>query len=265
MTDTTYSELINAISTGAGHAQTAHIPANWMQGRTTYGGLTAALCLNAALPLSGGRPIRSAQIAFVGPVSGDVVTTPTLLREGKNTAFVQTRMMGEAGVAAEATFTFGAARDSALEFAHLPMPDVPKPKDIEPYFGDNPMRPAFTDNFDMLRAGGALPFSGAETADLMLWMRHKDTATPLDATALLAIGDAPPPAAMTVMPAPGRISSMTWMAEFLTDNITAKDGWCLARHTAETARDGYTNQRMVMWNTDGTPLMIGRQAIAVFV
>ena len=52
------------------HAMSFHVPETWMQGRTTYGGLTAALCLQAAMPTSGGRQIRSAQVAFVGPVSG---------------------------------------------------------------------------------------------------------------------------------------------------------------------------------------------------
>ena len=31
-------------------------------------------------------------------------------------------------------------------------------------------------NFDLLIAGGALPLSGAEKADVSIWMRHKDIA-----------------------------------------------------------------------------------------
>jgi hypothetical protein len=52
------------------------------QGRTTYGGCSAALCLEAAKRLlrdqrhsSGAAelpPLRSAQVAFVGPAGGDV-------------------------------------------------------------------------------------------------------------------------------------------------------------------------------------------------
>ena len=71
------------------HAMSFHVPETWMQGRTTYGGLTAALCLQAAMPTSGGRQIRSAQVAFVGPVSGDVECTATLLREGGLVATVR--------------------------------------------------------------------------------------------------------------------------------------------------------------------------------
>jgi hypothetical protein len=57
---------------------------------------------------------------------------------------------------------------------------------------------------------------------------------------------------------------MTWMAEFLTETIETEDRWFLARHTAQTSRNGYSSQAMSMWNKGGAPVMIGRQTIAVF-
>ena len=216
------------------------------------------------MPLAPGMPIRSAQVAFVGPVGGPVTCTPTLLRQGKNTVFVSVRMAGTEGVAAEAIFAFGVARPSALSFANLPAPDVTAPDETPSYFGDNPNRPNFTRNFNMRMAAGTRPISGSDTGDVSIWMRHVDPAAPTDAVALLAIADAPPPAAMSMFTAPARISSMTWMAEFLTDDITTQDGWFLARHVAETARDGYSSQAMTLWNSAGDPMMIGRQTIAIF-
>lgn len=264
MTDRTYTELLASIQTDAAGMQTTHIPSNWMQGRTTYGGLTSALCLNAALPLSGGRPIRTAQIAFVGPVSGHVSATPTLLREGKNSVFASVRMMGEGGIAAEAIFTFGAARETSIDFQNLPAPDVPRANDIVPMMQGKRVGPSFMDNFDVRFAAGAAPISGADTADITLWMRHREDTAPMDATTLLAIGDAPPPAVLAMYKQPGRISSMTWMAEFLTDEITTEDGWFLARHVGESCQGGYNSQAQTMWNSHGQPVMIGRQTIAVF-
>jgi acyl-CoA thioesterase len=116
----------------------------------------------------------------------------------------------------------------------------------------------------MRMAAGTRPISGSDRGDVSIWMRHVDPAAPTDAVALLAIADAPPPAAMSMFKAPARISSMTWMAQFLTDEITTTDGWFLARHIAETARDGYSSQAMTLWNTAGEPMMIGRQTIAIF-
>lgn len=245
-------------------AMSFHVPDSWMQGRTTYGGLTAALCLEAAMSTSGGRPIRSAQIAFVGPVSGDVECTATLLREGKNTVFTSVRMIGETGVAAEAIFAFGAHRESSLNFAHLPAPEVTAPDETASFFGDSPKRPAFTRNFNIRLAKGKPPMSGATDADMSLWMRHKDGAVAPDALSVLALADAPPPAALAMLTGAARISSMTWMAEFLTDDIQTEQGWFLARHVADTSKDGYNSQAMTLWNTSGQPIMIGRQTIAVF-
>lgn len=258
-----FSELVSSGQPAAGGGIAFHIPEDWMQGRTTYGGLTAALCLTAALPLSGERPVRSAQVAFVGPVSGDVRCEATLLREGKNTVFASVRMHGEDGVAAEAILAFGAHRESALNFAHLPAQDVTQPDETPSYFGDGG-RPAFTRHFNMRLAAGARPLSGTADADIAIWMRHKDPTVKPDPVSLLAIADAPPPAAMSMLTQPARISSMTWMAEFLADDIHTENGWFLARHVADAARDGYSSQSMTMWNTQGQPVMIGRQTIAVF-
>jgi acyl-CoA thioesterase len=259
-----FTQLLASVSPADAPARATAIPENWMQGRTAYGGLTAALCLEAAIPLSGGLPVRAVQVAFVGPVNGTAVCRPQVLRQGKNTVFTSVRMTGEDGVLAEAIITFGAARASALDFAHLPPPEVAPPASAPNYFRQQGQGPAFVQNFDILLAGGSPPMSGASQADISIWMRHKDPATRSDAVALLALADAPPPAAMSMFTAPGRISSMTWMAEFLTETIETEERWFLARHTAQTARNGYSSQAMSMWNTAGEPVMIGRQTIAVF-
>ena len=54
-----YSELIAGLQRGQAGRIEAAIPDDWMQGRTTYGGLTAALCLEAALELVPDMPVRA--------------------------------------------------------------------------------------------------------------------------------------------------------------------------------------------------------------
>ncbi len=261
---TEFTDLMASVTTDGAGTQRVTIPEDWMQGRTTYGGLTAALCLKAALPSGGGRPIRSAQVAFVGPASGELVTVATVLREGKNTVFTSVRMTGAEGIVAECIFAFGAARPSGLDFSEMKAPVVTAPEDTPSFFGNSPKRPHFSTHFNIRLAAGARPVSGAKDGNMSLWMRHKDEAAPLDGVTLLAIADAPPPAAMSMFTQPGRISSMTWMAEFLTDDIQTEGGWFLAQHVAQTARHGYSSQAMRMWNRRGEPVMAGRQTIAVF-
>jgi acyl-CoA thioesterase len=262
---TRYTELLSSLQRQSDQSIDAHIPESWMQGRTTYGGLTAALSLHGALGLVDDIPLRSAQVAFVGPVGGDVRIKPTLLRRGKNTAFVSVDVVAEAGIAAQSIFAFGARRESALHFDDMPMPDARAPEEIESFFDKDRPRPGFTQNFDMLMASGGRPVSGSSEKSIGLWMRHLDPEAPQDATAVLAIGDAPPPAAMSMLSVPSRISSMTWMAEFMTDSIsTDPEGWFYAQHTAQLSKDGYSSQSMRLWNRQGEPILVGRQTIAVF-
>lgn len=259
-----YTDLLRSVTAADGLSRATSVPENWMQGRTAYGGLTAALCLESALPLSAGLPIRSAQVAFVGPVNGTVRCRPEVLRQGKNTVFISVRMTGEDGILAECIFTFGAARSSSLDFTRLAAPDVPGVAEAQVNLHREGRGPAFAQNFDIRLAGGSPLMSGASEADISIWMRHRDPNAPDDAIALLALADAPPPAAMAMFTEPARISSMTWMTEFLTETISTNDRWFLARHAAQAARNGYSSQQMVMWNTSGAPVMIGRQTIAVF-
>lgn len=261
---TSYTELLAGLKRHDDHRVEAHIPETWMQGRTTYGGLTAALSLQAALGLIEDLPLRSAQVAFVGPVGGDVSIKPTLLRRGKNTAFVSVDITAESGVTAQSIFAFGKARESAYHFDDMPMPEVGDPDEIKSFFREGP-RPGFTQNFDMKGALGDPPISASSSKSIGLWMRHLDPKAPQDATAVLAIADAPPPAVMSMFKEPARISSMTWMAEFMTDTITTDpDGWFFAQSTAQLAKDGYSSQSMRLWNREGEPILVGRQTIAIF-
>jgi len=262
---TSYTELLAGLDRHPDHTIDAHIPESWMQGRTTYGGLTAALSLQAALGMVDDIPIRSAQVAFVGPVGGDIRIKPKLLRRGKNTAYVSVDVVAGDDITAQSIFAFGKAKESSVHFDDMPMPSAPAPKEIESFFDADRPRPGFTQNFDMLLALGARPISGSDERSIGLWMRHLDPDAPQDATAVLAIGDAPPPAVMSVFKQPIRISSMTWMAEFMTDTITTDpDGWFFAQHTAQLAKDGYSSQSMRLWNRSGEPILVGRQTIAVF-
>ena len=71
MTDaTSYTQMLAAVETRDDRLH-IDIPADWAQGRTAYGGLTAALCVEAAALVSSDLPpLRSAQFAFIGPAAG---------------------------------------------------------------------------------------------------------------------------------------------------------------------------------------------------
>ena len=260
---TSFTQLIADMRETESEGIIATIPPTWMQGRTTYGGLTAALCFEAARSLVDDLPLRSVQVGFVGPSGGEVSLHPKLLRRGKNTAFVSVDMVQPEGFAAQCIFAFGAPRESSVQFQSLPMPDIDGP-DLEKAYFRGGAGPNFTQNFDMQWVCGDAPISGSDRGEIGLWMRHRDLAPTTGIASVLAIADAPPPAVMPMMKTPGPISSMTWMAEVLSEDISTEDGWFFALHKADTALNGYSSQSMTLWNRMGEPVLIGRQTIAVF-
>ena len=260
---TSYSALLSGLERGPHGRIHTIVPESWMQGRTTYGGLTAALAHEAAAGLAEGRPLRAVQIAFVGPCGGDVIISPSVLRAGRTSLFVSVDLVTEAGVAARGLFTFGHARASAFRFATLGAPDLAGPETCDIFFPAG-AGPKFTEHFDMRLASGDRPMAGGETADIHVWVKHRDPQAPPGATTLLTLGDALPPAIMSRSDTPAAISSMTWMAEVLPGTAPSPDGWWLANARAEAAGDGYVSQAMTLWNRAGVPAMIGRQTIAIF-
>ena len=88
---------------------------DWRQGRTLFGGLSACLAVRSAqaafpqLP-----PLRSAQFAFIGPVTGALFLTPKLLRAGKSRYFHSGR--GEDGDEYGFERNIGVRSRAAVEF-----------------------------------------------------------------------------------------------------------------------------------------------------
>jgi acyl-CoA thioesterase len=263
----TFSDLMGSICSGDsnnnGLAWSVDIPDNWMQGRTTYGGLSAALCLQTALLDNPDLPpIRSAQINFIGPAGGKVQMQSKILRQGKSVCYIEVLMFGEKGLATHAVFCFGAARQSKLNDAYTSKPDVPDHHYLPEFFPPG-TAPSFTRNFETKLAIGDPPISASTKNEFYLWCRHSDK-TANSMTALLGIADMPPPAVLPKFKEFAPISSMTWMLNFLVDEPQTQDGWWLLRSGAEHAVDGYSSQDMQVWNSNKELVISGLQNIAIF-
>ena len=260
---TSYTDLITAIAaTETGF--TVNVTDDWRQGRTTYGGLSAALCVEAAQrTFPDAPPLRSAQFAFVGPAAGELSIQVKPLRQGKSTLFVAVDLVGEQGVATHGVLTFGAVRASAVAYSEVPCPAIAPPEACEFFFPGGRGGPNFTSQFEVRMAGGARPLSGAPP-EYLLWIRHRDPAA-RSLSALVALADTPPPPAMTLFPSFGPISTMTWALDIVGLPDANDDGWRLLRSRAETIADGYSTQDMTLWDGAGTPLIVARQNVAVFI
>jgi len=258
-----FSMLMTSLhATGEGSFSVV-IPENWMQGRTTYGGLSAALCLQAVYERQAGLPsLRSAQITFIGPSGGNMSIRTRTLRQGKAVSFIGAEMFSDRGLATSAIFCFGARRDSKLDHNFMPAPSVREPEGAEVYLPPG-LGPTFVENYEHRLAAGARPLSTSEETEHYIWVRHKDDSAN-GSVALLALADVPPPAILPTLSELPPISSMSWMLNFLDPNPRTHDGWWLVRTSAEHAVEGYSNQDMTVWNHERNAVITARQNVAVF-
>ncbi|HEX4847804.1 MAG TPA: thioesterase family protein [Novosphingobium sp.] len=237
------------------------IPENWMQGRTAYGGFSAALALVAAQQMAPDLPpLRSATVNFVGPLAGEAEVRAKILRRGRNASWISTEVTGEGGVGLSATFVFM----GAVEASSLHLHDVPMPADVVPFDQAVPLPeragPSFAPNLDRRFA---LPRSDAKVPEICWWERIKDAEGLDPMVALILLADALPPGVMPLT-GPAPISSMTWLINLLTPLPQTHDGWFLLRAVGNYAEKGCSSQDMAIWNTAGEAVAVGMQSIAIF-
>jgi acyl-CoA thioesterase len=260
---TGFSRVIAALDQQDDHFA-IELPSDWLQGRTAYGGLSAALCLQATLrTFPNLPPLRSAQFSFVGPATGVLRVAASMLRQGKSTAFTGADLQGESGLAARATFCFGAERSLAFDHANVPRP-MGAALDASASYYDWPTKPNFMNHFEGRLAAGARPGTPGARPEMLVWLRHRDGETDGGLVSLLALADALPPASTILFPKPAPISTMTWSIDMLDAAPASANGWWLVQCTAETARHGYSAQRTLIWSPDGRPILAARQTIAIF-
>ena len=257
----TFSELIDSVSNS--DEQDVIITENWMQGRTTYGGLSASLCLKAAVNLQSNLPpLRSAQVSFIGPVGSNISLRARILRQGRSVTFIAIDLIADERIAVNCVFSFAKSRNSKLNHVFIKKPDFRPDGNCEAFL-DNHLAPAFTRNFECKLASGAQPVSSSSINEHYLWVRHKGYPGN-DLCALVALADMAPPAVMSMFKELVPVSSMTWMFNIVSEKIETEDGWWLLRTAAEHAQDGYSSQDMQMWNTNGELVLSGRQNVAIF-
>jgi acyl-CoA thioesterase len=239
----------------------AVVPDDWMQGRTSYGGLSSALALEAARNLAPDMPpLRSAQISFVGPLAGEIEVRARMLRRGRNASWVSAEVSSAAGVGLVATFVFMGPVESSLHLHEVPPPAGWIAPDQAVRFPEG-RGPGFSMHFD--RAFG-LPRSDKKLPELAWWVRLKDRAGLDPMVELLLLADALPPGVMPLIESRAPVSTMTWLLNLLTPLPQTEDGWFLLRSVGNYAEKGCSSQDMAIWNAKGEAVAVGVQSIAIF-
>jgi acyl-CoA thioesterase len=249
----TLDELLDELAGSfAGGACTVDLPDNWSQGRTAYGGITAALgAASARRAFADLPPLRSAQVAFIAPLSGQIRFVPTLLRQGRSATYVRVDASAEDRLGATMVLIFAGERESA----------VSKPPSPEPVGSGDSMAPPphvmFAQNFDHSATAG--------TDGLV--DRFVTLKAPSNANAeyeLLAVADLLPPPALFNLPQVAPLSSMNWHIDLMEPARRSDDRRWRLKNVEEMHDHGLSTQQMWMWDGEGRLVASGRQLVTLF-
>lgn len=238
-------------------------PKHWLQGRTAYGGFSAALALQIALKEfpEGLPPLKSAQIAFIGPVTENVTFHAEILRQGKSATQIAVDARVHDALVLRTAFIFAAPRKSTIQHNHIKMPQVDRPEAYLPP-PEEMFVPDFFDNFSVRFVSQSTPVSNSEKPELLAWVRLNDTTDISPEVTLLIIGDCLPPASMACFKTPAPISSMNWSVDFAQSAKHSE--WYLLKSFSLISDQGYSYQMMHVWNEKGELVLSGTQTVAIF-
>jgi acyl-CoA thioesterase len=258
-----FSEVLNSVRRD-GDAWIAAISEDWLQGRSTFGGLQAALAVQVMRELlPGDAPLRSLQVAFIAPVpAGTVRMSAKILRQGKNVTQVEARLLDGDETACLVIGVFGAARESMLHVlpAQPAAEAMAKPYVLQYKPG---LLPAFTQHFDARWLRGGLPFSASKQTAQVVEVGLKDDGVAAEAQ-VIAFADFIPPVALSMLDRPAPGSSLSWMLELFADSRGLPlQGWRIDAEL-QAAQDGYTSQQVMLWGPNGEPVALSRQSMVVF-
>jgi acyl-CoA thioesterase len=242
------------------------LSADWLQGRTGFGGLSAAIALQAALAeLPIPLPLRSFDIAFLAPMTpGDGTARAVILRAGRAVTWVEATIEQNGEEVLRALAVFGPARPSSVAYAPTPISPRKRLDDAPPIPYVEGVVPRFVRHFDILWGEGLPPFSASPEPITGGWVRHREQATGLPA--LLGLIDAWPAPVLPTLSAPAPASTVRWTVQPLSDVGSSVDGtnWHHFRSETIAAGDGFATVVGTLSDAAGQPLVFSEQLVAVF-
>jgi len=249
---------------------TVHIPDNWLQGRTAFGGLTAALGVNAMMRQNpSGAPLKSLLVSFVGPLGAGAATIDTkILRRGKSVTQIVADVKTGTQTAAHIVGTFGTGRNTSQQhvpaYSHADQNRLDFPPMDTAALAQADIIPAFLANFDIHWNGKGIPQSGTKDAHLGKWVQLKENMRDYMAERLVMLADVPPPLMMSHYTDPIMASSLTWSLEFLQPPADIVGDWHYLDYRLEAAAEGYSVQSGLIFDESGTLVAMSRQNMVYF-
>lgn len=225
-----------------------------------HGGYVAAVALAAmsGAAAEDARAPRSLSLGLLAaPEAGRLEITVAVEAVGRSvtTASARLEQLGEAVGLARAVF--GASRPSLTQRG-LVMPSAPAPEDCQPLIENHVAGAGAGLQIEHRPAGGHLPLTGAEEAELLVWMRLLE-ARPVDHLLASFLADGAVPALYASLTEPFPIPSIEISLHFGTLNPQAGSEWVLGHIRNTLADDGYAIEEGELWTPDGELVAHARQ------
>jgi len=253
---------------GADNKPSLEIDSYWAQGRTVYGGITAALVYTAIKEkVSSDRVLRSFTCNFVGPlIPGQPFDIEVeVLRQGRNATHTVAKAMQDGKVCLLMQACFGVARQSKVRVDNNDMHNLSVPIKAKQLSQTSKTAPKFLQHFDLVTQQGDVPFSASDKSEIQGWMKFSKAPAKLTDAHIIALIDAWPPAVLQMVHEPAPVSTMSWNIEFIYPHhaFSATDWLAYKVHTRQAA-DGYAHTEANIWDAQGQLIAISRQTVMVF-
>lgn len=240
----------------------------WAQGRTVYGGLSAALLYKACkIAVAPTRVMRSMTTNFVGPLMTDTpfFISVEIIREGKNVSQVQARAIQNDKISVVTQVCFGEKRTSKVSVLNDEKHGLEKPTKAKFIPQVPKVTPKFLKHIDLSIEEGGIPFSGRKKSHYHGWMRYKKPPTEIKDEHIIGIIDAWPPTVLQMLKWPAPASTISWNLEFIHPHREIKpDDWLAYKAVTRQAADGYGHTEATIWDADEEVIAISRQTVGVF-
>ncbi len=238
----------------------------WAQGRTTFGGVLTAGAVRALRTLEPDRPPVEVHTRYLAPLSpGAIRCTTAVLRQGRWITHVRAELHGrDANLAAVVDATLAVPRPSPdLHIAGSRRPDgLPQPQSL-PSLPHLPGRtPAFLQHVDLRWTTGGAPFSGDTRPRVGGWCRPIGP-PPAPEVVAVALLDAWPSPALTLLEHPAPASTISWTA-WLHHLPEHAHGWWWYREDATYAAHGIATSAGHLYAPDGRIAATRGQVAAVY-
>lgn len=244
------------------------VPASWGQGRTVYGGISAALaCDVLAKGVDPAFPLRYLSINFLKPLAPDAPFRIDVadVSAGRTVITRSASVVQDDVTRVTVKANFVTALDSNIAVTPFAAPTL-RHWDADGVIRvPAPPAPICTQNFDFRFATDTLPFMGSDATEIGGWMRFEEPPREFTPAHLVCLTDVWPPVPATAFKTPVPISTINWVIHF-AEPLTGIGGDDFLGYLARTNffSDGYGSSSADVWATDGRLLARSFQTFVIY-